>query len=91
MRFPWSNFRRNIAVGFLIAGLVSAHSIAAAETRSLSLEERIAAQRAIEQVYWNHRLWPGENRTAKPPLSAVLSDAALRARGEETLRKSRIP
>src|SRR5262245_34966251 len=77
-----------VVVGLLIAGLTSMHSPAAAETRSLTLEERIAAQRAIEQVYWDHRIWPKENPGPKPPLSAVLPDAAIRARVEDTLGKS---
>ena len=32
--------------------------------RTLTFDQRIAAQRAIEQVYWNHRAWPvGESGT----------------------------
>ncbi len=56
--------------------------------RALTLEERVAAQRAIEQVYWDHRIWPKENPGPKPPLSVVLSDAAIRDRVEDSLRKS---
>jgi hypothetical protein len=75
-------------VGLLIVGLASMHSIGASGTHSLTLEERVAAQRAIEQVYWNHRIWPKENPGPKPALSAVLPDDALRAKVEDTLRKS---
>jgi hypothetical protein len=32
-----------------------------ANARALGLAERIAARRAIEQVYWNHRIWPRDN------------------------------
>ena len=28
--------------------------------RTLTLEERVAYQRAIEEVYWRHRIWPKE-------------------------------
>jgi hypothetical protein len=28
--------------------------------RTLTLEERVAYQRAIEQIYWRHRIWPKE-------------------------------
>jgi len=56
--------------------------------RDLTFEARVKAQRAIEQVYWNHRIWPKENRGAKPPLDAVLSDAQIRARVENYLKKS---
>jgi N-acetylneuraminic acid mutarotase len=52
------------------------------------METRVRAQRAIEEVYWKHRIWPGGNHRAKPPLDAVLSEAQLRARVEDYLRKS---
>jgi hypothetical protein len=26
--------------------------------RTLTFEDRVAAQKAIEQVYWTHRIWP---------------------------------
>src|SRR5262245_17799288 len=54
----------------------------------LTFEQRVAARRAIEQVYWRHRIWPPENPNAKPALGAVLTDAAIRARVEDALRKS---
>jgi hypothetical protein len=54
----------------------------------LAFERRLEAQRAIEQVYWNHRLWPSTNPQPKPPLSAVMTDEALGAKVEDYLRKS---
>ncbi len=69
-----------IAVPLLCAGDI--HRL------SLSLEERVVAQRAIEQVYWNHRMWPKENSAPKPALSAVLPDRVIRARVEDYLKKS---
>ncbi len=57
--------------------------------RTLSFEERVAAQRAIEQVYWSHRIWPEQNPGAKPELSTVMPDAAIRAKVEGYLEKSR--
>ncbi len=71
--------------------LVSTYALSllhGADPRPLSLDERIAAQRAVEQVYWNHRIWPKENAAPKPPLSAVMSDETLRAKVEDTLSKS---
>jgi len=59
-----------------------------ATARELTLDDRIAAQKAIEQVFWNHRIWPDENPRPKPPFSAVMSDAAIRAKVEDTLLKS---
>ncbi len=53
-----------------------------------SFEDRVAAQRAIEEVYWRHRIWPAQNPSPKPPLSAVLSDEAIRAKVEDSLKRS---
>ncbi len=54
----------------------------------LNFQQRVAHQRAIEEVYWRHRIWPKENPQPKPPLAAVMPDAALRAKVEDTLRQS---
>ncbi len=69
--------------------LAIAHSFGSEPAqRTLSFEDRVAAQKAIEQVYWNHRIWPKENPGPKPPLSAVLPDAAIRTKVEDSLRQS---
>jgi hypothetical protein len=65
---------------------VAASSSAA--PRGLTLEERIHYQRAIEEVYWRHRIWPGENLQAKPALEEVAPPLAIRAKVEDYLRKS---
>ena len=57
----------------------------AAASESLDLESRIACQETIEQVYWQHRIWPSSNLTPKPPLSEILSREALRQRAERTI------
>src|SRR5437667_3809057 len=44
----------------------------------LTFEERVSYQRAIEDVYWRHRIWPrdrGERPDPKPSLDAVMSQA----------------
>ena len=69
----------------LTLGTVAA---SAPSRRIVTFEDRVAAQKAIEQVYWNHRIWPKDNPTPKPALSAVLPDAAIEARVEDYLRKS---
>jgi hypothetical protein len=46
----------------------------------LTFAERVAYQRAIEEVYWRHRIWPrngGERPDPKPSLDAVMSRAQL--------------
>src|SRR5438552_11397233 len=45
--------------------------------RTLTYAERVAYQRAIEEVYWHHRLWPKERPDPKPSLDAVMSQAQL--------------
>ena len=63
----------------------------APETRSqrtLSFAERVAYQRAIEDVYWRHRIWPKERPDRKPSLDAVMSQAQLEKKVADYLRKS---
>ncbi len=55
---------------------------------NLTLEERIVYQRAIEQVYWRHRIWPKENLKPKPALDQVMPASVLQAKVEDDLRKS---
>ena len=43
--------------------------------RALTFAERVTYQRAIEEVYWRHRIWPKENLNPKPSLDAVRSEA----------------
>src|SRR6266550_1853957 len=48
------------------------------QSRSLSFADRVSYQRAIEEVYWRHRLWPGnhgERPEPKPSLDGVMSQA----------------
>ncbi len=56
--------------------------------RSLTLQERVSYQRAIEEVYWRHRIWPKENANPKPSLDAVISHAQLEKKVEGYLRNS---
>jgi len=59
--------------------------------RTLSFAERVAYQRAMEDVYWRHRIWPrnrGERPDSKPPLDAVMSQAQLEKKVADYLRKS---
>ncbi|MGH9845746.1 MAG: Kelch repeat-containing protein, partial [Blastocatellia bacterium] len=56
----------------------------------MTFEDRVAAQRAIEEVYWRHRLWPQENGRPKPALDEVMPEPAIRAKVEDYLRKSKV-
>src|SRR5437870_13805739 len=57
----------------------------------LTFGERVSYQRAIEEVYWRHRIWPrngGENPNPKPSLDAVMSQAQLGKKVADYVRKS---
>jgi N-acetylneuraminic acid mutarotase len=62
-----------------------------ASQATLTFEERVSYQRAIEEVYWRHRIWPrdrGERPDPKPSLDAVMSQAQLEKKVTDYLRKS---
>src|SRR5437870_1063966 len=69
------------AISFALAARTTA------QTRTLTFAERVAYQRAIEEVYWRHRIWPNE-RTAKPSLDQVMSQAQLEKKVADYLRNS---
>jgi chitodextrinase len=55
----------------------SAASAAAPATRSaraLTFADRVAYQRAIEEVYWRHRDWPATDGTEKPTATATATE-----------------
>jgi len=72
----------------LVAVLTTVPGEALSRSRSLSFEDRVAAQRAIEEVFWRHRTWPADNPGPKPSLGTVMPERALRAAVEDYLRKS---
>ena len=53
----------------------------------LTFAERVSYQRAIEEVYWRHRIWP-LGRGEKPSLDAVMSQAQLENKAVGYLRDS---
>src|SRR5947209_10094069 len=57
--------------------------------RTLTFQERVAYQRAIEDVYWRHRIWPKERTDPKPSLDAVMSQAQLEKKVADYLRRSK--
>src|SRR5262249_13785062 len=80
---PWGCVPRWV----LLFGVVVVFA-GAASGRELTLDQRMDCQRAVENVYWQHRIWPAENPGRKPELAAVLPDDALRAKVEAALRES---
>ena len=77
----------SIATGTLLAFLRSGRPVNVAR-RTLTFEERVSYQRAIEDVYWRHRIWPKERHDPKPSLDAVMSQAQLEKKVSDYLRKS---
>ena len=57
-------------------------------SKILSYDERFQCQQAIEKIYWNHRIWPKENPQPKAAFETVIDKEALRAKVEDSLRKS---
>ena len=63
------------------------------QTTGLTFAERVSYQRAIEDIYWRHRIWPGsrgENAEPKPSLDAVMSQAQLERKVKDYLRNSQV-
>ena len=58
------------------------------QPRAFSFADRVAFQRAIEDVYWRHRIWPKENPDPKPSLDAVMTQAQLENKVTDYLQKS---
>ena len=56
--------------------------------RTLTFKERVSYQRAVEEVYWRHRIWPKDNPNPKPPLDAAISQVALEKKVQDYLRDS---
>jgi hypothetical protein len=72
--------------GTLLA--LSQHDAPARAQRTLTFEERVSYQRAIEEVYWRHRIWPKERPDPKPSLDAVISQAQIEKKVRDYLRSS---
>ncbi len=67
----------------------STTATAGQERITLNFTDRVAYQRAIEEVYWRHRIWPKENPGPKPPLDEVMSQAQIEKKVEDYLRNSK--
>src|ERR1043165_2900819 len=58
------------------------------QNRTLTFAERVAYQRAIEEVYWRHRIWPKENPGLKPLLDEVMPQGEIEKKVAGYLTKS---
>src|SRR5947207_6640843 len=75
-----------IATGTVLA-LLRSEAATKVSQRTLTFAERVAYQRAIEEAYWRHRIWPKERPDPKPSLDAVMSQAQLDSKVQDYLRK----
>ena len=55
---------------------------------SLTFEERVKAQEAIERVYYKNRIWPKENPGPKPPFEKMVPAEVVRTKAEDVVLKS---
>ena len=53
--------------------------------RALTFADRVAYQRAIEEIYWRHRIWPKERSDRKPLLDEVMPSVQLEKKVEAEL------
>src|ERR1044071_536714 len=60
----------------------------ARSNRALTFADRVAYQRAIEDVFCSHRIWPETNPSPKPPLEKMMSQAEIEKKVENYLRNS---
>src|SRR6266446_8540257 len=74
--------------GSALAGQGSQGLARVSQPRPLSLADRVAYQRTIEEVYWRHRIWPKERPDPKPSLDEVMPSAQLKQKVEDYLRNS---
>ena len=72
-----------------IRHFVRSETSANVSQRTLTFAERVTYQRAIEEVYWRHRIWPNKERPdPKPSLDVVMSQAQIEKKVADYLRNS---
>src|SRR5262252_9486267 len=82
--------RSGAVAAFLLFALIGlSPAFTANQAHTLTFAERVAYQRAIEEIYWQHRIWPKENSKPKPALDAVMSQAQIEQKVQGYLRKSK--
>src|SRR5437588_9406427 len=77
-----------LLAGMLIIAVFRPEAKAKAAHRALTFADRVAYQRAIEEVYWRHQIWPKERPDPKPSVDAVVSQSQLEKKVTEYLRNS---
>src|SRR6266446_8731367 len=71
-----------------LLGFLQSEAMPKTSQRTLTFQERVSYQRAIEDVYWRHRIWPKERPDPKPLLDEVMSSAQIEKKVADYLRNS---
>lgn len=69
---------------FIFIGICLSISLQAGT--SLTFEQRLDGHKAIERVYYEHRIWPQDNPGRKPPFEELMPEDVLRSKVEDSLR-----
>jgi hypothetical protein len=72
------------------AALFRPEAANSASQRTLAFADRVAYQRAVEEVYWRHRIWPKENPGPKPSLDEVMSQQQIQQKVQVYLHNSQL-
>lgn len=86
--FPGSGSSERIPGGPAVFSVGTASPLAVSNAGGLTFDERVAYQRAIEVVYWRHRVWPSDNAGPKPRFEETISVEDLRRKVDESLRQT---
>ena len=62
--------------------------IAGDYSHQVSFQERVQCKKIIEKIYYEHRTWPEANHGNKPSFESVMTEHALQAEVENSLKKS---
>jgi hypothetical protein len=76
--FNLPNASRGSSSALALLGTATAKP--AQQRTTLTLAERVSYQRAIEEVYWGHRIWRKERPDPKPSLNLAHARAKGRRR-----------
>ena len=78
----WKRAARTMFAFLAIAWLAGGAAAAASDSPGLSLgsetvsaADGVASRVAIEEVLWNHRIWPAENPGPKPAFDRAAAEA----------------
>src|SRR5205809_6044088 len=84
-----SAFNSNRAPKPAVASRLAAKAASTSnQAHTLTFAERVAYERAIEEVYWRHRIWPEANPGPKPALDNVMSHSEIEKKVENYLLES---